>query len=70
MKLHIEHFTVKEEYEWLGEGFRDWGLPSLDKLGASQRLSGDERTEEYKMIKLNRYLDRIKRKYFDKMKGS
>ena len=64
MKLPIERFTGKEEYKGLGAGFK-----FLVELGAAQHLSGGEWPEEYKMRRLDRYLDGIARKHLDKMKG-
>lgn len=39
----------------------------LDELGAAQQLSGGEWPEEFKIRTLDRYLDGIGRKQFNKM---
>ncbi|KAG4044188.1 hypothetical protein PC123_g20363 [Phytophthora cactorum] len=69
MKLPIERFSGKEEYEGLGAGFKDWRLRFLYQLVAAQVISGGDWPEDFKARALNRYPEGPARKRFDRMKA-
>ncbi|KAG2817462.1 hypothetical protein PC111_g12699 [Phytophthora cactorum] len=50
-------FTGKEVYPGLGADFKTWGLRVLQRLAATQQMSGGDWSEEFRIIALNGKLD-------------
>ncbi|KAG6579882.1 Pol Polyprotein [Phytophthora cinnamomi] len=50
MKLRIKNFSVKEMYEGLRAGFKDWGLMFLDELIATQVIRGGDWREPSRLV--------------------
>lgn len=54
MKLSIERFSGKGEYDGLGAGFKDYGLRFLAEQITAQVISSGDWHDEFKMLTLNR----------------
>ncbi|KAG2779651.1 hypothetical protein PC116_g17130 [Phytophthora cactorum] len=60
-------FTGKEVYPGLGADFKTWGLRVLQRLAATQQMSGGDWSEEFRIIALNGKLDGTALVYFERM---